>query len=89
MSNSESPSMKTKYLVVPGRIATPHNHKSAYLTAHQLIHLYAVSPAECLIASDLESGIYLRELYPHLILLRPRYNGKYDIPAPVPGKTVS
>ena len=70
-----------KYLVVPDYVISKTDGQKHFITAEELISLYAVNPDECFIASHpayLE-GYNLGGENP-LIILRPRYDGNYTLP---------
>jgi hypothetical protein len=67
-----------KYLVCPGRIRSRADGDLHFISARQLIHLYGVNPAECMIRRP---GIVPQKELEGKVILAPRYDGDYSLPA--------
>lgn len=69
--------MKKKYIVYPGDMISKRDNSWHYITAGQLMTLYKVSPAECIIYHDESSlrGIDKSDM----IELYPNYSGNYNL----------
>lgn len=70
-----------KYLVIPGPVLSKNDGDRHHIGAARLMQLYGVSPRECVIAPEDRRGWQPPS---HLIQLRPRYDGNYDLPTPSP-----
>ena len=69
-------SMKKKYAICPGYVTSKNDGERHFINATELMRLYGVNPAECVIFHDEKS--ILRE-GGSLIILRPDYDGDYTI----------
>ena len=63
--------MKPKYLVKPGWAISKTDEDRHWITADQLISLYQVDRRECVISTS--------NTYKNLIVLKPRYDGNYEL----------
>lgn len=79
MSNGNlPPAPAKKYLCLPGWVKSAHDPQSHRIPASRLPGLYGVDPRACLFGYGDEQQ--MRELHPDLIVLRPRSDGKYQLP---------
>lgn len=73
--------MEKKFLVIPGVVRSKWDGDSHWITASQLMTLYKVNPAECIIFPE-ELGTsawkYVERNYKQLIKLEPQYLGDYS-----------
>lgn len=65
-----------KYLVVPGYTISRNDGDRHYISAPALMRLYGVSPLECVVLSLSDRRLADQ----NLIVLRPRYDGIYELP---------
>ena len=68
-----------KYIVIGGKIRSKTDGDRHYIDAHRLCELYRINPQECYLE---EANNYrkTKHTYPlHLIKLRPRYDGNYNL----------
>jgi len=66
-----------KYLVLEGEITSQHDGDIHYISGRRLIELYGVNPKECIVVKP---GEEIRGINTSgLILLRPRYDGNYNL----------
>jgi hypothetical protein len=70
-----------KYVVIPGKVASEHDHDVHFIDAPTLMDLYKVDPKECVVlyGDDRDIGKDFRGL----IQLHPHYNGNYELPSDV------
>lgn len=68
-----------KYLIIGDWITSQTDGDWHYISAENLIRLYGVDPAECIIYSDKKRELGLDPNL-DLIVLRPRYDGNYRLP---------
>ena len=66
-----------KYLIVPGYVTSRSDRQEHFIGARQLMRLYGVNPAECVVADDTRPGMNGQGLWP----LRPRFDGNYRLPS--------
>ena len=64
---------KPRYAVIPGWIRSKYDGELHYIDAPTLMSLYRVKPSECIVSSPSRNT-------EGLIMLRPRYNGVYNVP---------
>lgn len=78
--------MSIKYLVFGGMVTSKSDSDEHFISAGSLCELYKVKSSECIF--DNPSGDpdetesrrkYLIRKYPEAIILRPKYNGDYEI----------
>ncbi len=69
----EFSTQKKKYLVLPGRVLSKNDQDYHFIGADQLMRLYGVSPAECIIHKERMS------IPEGLIPLAPDYHGEYKV----------
>lgn len=62
-----------RYLVIAGWVKSKNDHDKNWVNADQLMQLYRVNPAECVVVKE-NSG---RTQPENLIVLRPRRDGDY------------
>lgn len=67
-----------KYVVIPGRVISQSDGQFHYIDAPTLIRLYNVDPNKCVVKYKDERD--LGKDFKGLIPLRPRRDGKYEIP---------
>ena len=76
---------KHKYLVVPGVVFAQDGDRH-YIKADQLMHLYGVRRADCLVTHGNDKGSKVRGYTPEylrgLIRLEPRSDGNYSLEQP-------
>ena len=70
--------MSKKYLVVAGYVTSKTDGDQHYIGASDLIGLYGVNRAECLVANPRMSKEKYKELAKELIVLQPLYHGDYE-----------
>lgn len=71
-----------KYVVSPGHVIRPDGDEH-FISAQQLMSLYRVSPAECIILDpEKELRGYDDSYLESLIWLFPKHNGNYKLPTP-------
>ena len=80
---------RARYLIVPGYVTSEHDGQRHYVGAGDLVALYKVALADCIIAPEPRiDTIRERDLLTNrvetgeLIALRPRGDGNYRLPAP-------
>jgi len=66
-----------KYLLISGIINSKHDGDEHLITAHQLCKLYKLPPRECIFA-DKEDNLLSIDM-DNLIILRPRFDGNYNL----------
>lgn len=78
---------RARYLVLPGYVTSTKDGQRHYIGAGDLVMLYKVALADCIIAPDPRMNtIRERDLLTHrvetgeLIALRPKCNGDYRLP---------
>ena len=70
--------MSKKYLVVAGYVTSKTDGDQHYIGASDLMRLYDVSRAECLVANPRMDKDQMRKLAKDLIVLQPLYHGDYE-----------
>ena len=70
--------MKKKYLVNAGYVTSKTDGDQYYVGATDLMKLYGVDMADCLVASPRMNKKMFHKLEKELIVLRPLYHGGYD-----------
>lgn len=66
-----------RFVICPGHVISRSDGDRHFIGAGQLIRLYGVNPAECLISQ--ENGLDRTTLdWTKYIALMPRYNGDYE-----------
>lgn len=69
--------MEKRYLVCPGEVISKNDSEEHFVSATALISLYKVDRRECII----QNYAIPEKRYPkNLIRLRPKENGKYELP---------
>lgn len=68
--------MKKKYVLHPGLVRSITDGDLHYIGIGDLIHLYRVDPAECLVHDDKLMRTYDGIMFVHLY---PSYSGNYEI----------
>lgn len=69
-----------KYLVCPGRVKSINDCDTHYISAHSLMRLYGVNPAECVIyRPDRHPPSMYERLRSQMIVLAPRFDGIYTL----------
>ena len=70
--------MKKTYLVCPGIVKSKSDGDEHFITAKQLMSLYAVKPYDCLVVDCPESARGIK--WEDYIVLRPNTEGNYNLP---------
>jgi len=70
---------KIKYIIDPGYVRSKSDGDVHYISAQQLMKLYNVSPAECLINHVDNWQGYTDDFIGNLIWLRARIDGDYTL----------
>lgn len=65
-----------KYVICPGYMISKNDREVHYISSIQLMKLYNVNPAECIIC-DYSRPKTHKGLHNNLIYLYPKYNGHY------------
>lgn len=72
-----------KYLVIGGEVTSKNDRQRHYVSARRLVDLYRVRIGECILFDDQEQiPPYYNEL--GLVVLRPDYEGRYELPREAP-----
>lgn len=66
-----------RYLLISGIINSISDNDEHYISAHRLCKLYRLNPRECIFANKEEDLLSID--FNDLIILRPKYNGKYEV----------
>lgn len=65
-----------RFVVVPGEVISKSDGDRHFISARQLIDLYRVNPAECIVLDRPHADA--QRLMESFIVLRPRYDGDYS-----------
>lgn len=68
-----------KYVVVPGFVTSRNDFERHFISAAQVIKLYGVDPKACVILVTSGEIELSKSGFAHLIVLRPRDDGKYKL----------
>lgn len=87
--------MTRHYLLIPGQVTSKTDGQRHWVTAAELVRLYGVDPADCLVFPMGRSpddalrrnALHERVARGELTALHPRYSGNYTLPAPGTGVT--
>lgn len=71
--------MNEKYLVIPGNVLSKSDGDEHFISAQQLMELYGVNPSECIVIDSPHKALSI--LDNDYIVLRPRYDGNYNLPS--------
>lgn len=73
--------MKKKYLLIGGEVISKNDGDRHYVSAYKLLRLYRLGEEICDCIEAAEESLYRRS-HPNnsLIVLRPRFDGRYGLP---------